>query len=304
MPTATDISNDALGSFGRMFFEDLAICCVNVFVLISGWFGIKASVKGFCNFIFQALFICTTAYLVAVVCGVATLNVRGILNCVLLREYWFVLAYIALYILSPILNVYIQNVTTKQLGYTVLLFYIFQTVYGWTEYAGFVTQGFSVFSFFGLYLLAQWLKQMQSKLYKFGLVLYLVSALLNVAAFYIAVVYMPDSRAWIMAVSYVNPFCILSAVGLLCYFATISGNWKNKAVNYIAGSAFAVYLLHANFALMPIFLEKAREIYQNNDGIQYFALIFLFLVAVFAISVLWDQPRRWLWIMIAKKINK
>ena len=40
----------------RMLFESLAIVCVNVFVLISGWFGIRPKWKSVTNFLFQVFF--------------------------------------------------------------------------------------------------------------------------------------------------------------------------------------------------------------------------------------------------------
>ncbi len=35
---------------GRVLCQSLCIVAVNVFVMISGWFGIKPSMRGFCNF--------------------------------------------------------------------------------------------------------------------------------------------------------------------------------------------------------------------------------------------------------------
>ena len=40
-PTQTDISNSFLYSFSRSGIEAISAICVNVFVLISGWFGIR-----------------------------------------------------------------------------------------------------------------------------------------------------------------------------------------------------------------------------------------------------------------------
>lgn len=43
---ASVVHNLGMQDFVRTFFECLCIVGVNVFVLISGWFGIKPSVKG------------------------------------------------------------------------------------------------------------------------------------------------------------------------------------------------------------------------------------------------------------------
>ena len=55
-PSSQDIATSPLQSFLRMFAEYVCIVGVNVFVLISGWFGINYKLKGLCNFLFQSLF--------------------------------------------------------------------------------------------------------------------------------------------------------------------------------------------------------------------------------------------------------
>ena len=48
-----DIQSDLFGSFVKSFTEALCIICVNVFVLISGWFGIRPTLKGAMSLLFQ-----------------------------------------------------------------------------------------------------------------------------------------------------------------------------------------------------------------------------------------------------------
>jgi surface polysaccharide O-acyltransferase-like enzyme len=42
-----------LDSFVKAFAEQLCIICVNVFILISGWFGIRPSLKGVASFLYR-----------------------------------------------------------------------------------------------------------------------------------------------------------------------------------------------------------------------------------------------------------
>ena len=55
-PDVNLVHQEPLFAFGQYFFEALSIGCVDLFVLLSGWFGIKPKWSGFCNFIFQCLF--------------------------------------------------------------------------------------------------------------------------------------------------------------------------------------------------------------------------------------------------------
>lgn len=54
--TPQDIRAFSLDSVLKVFFEAISINCVDIFVLISGWFGIRASFKGGCKFLFQCFF--------------------------------------------------------------------------------------------------------------------------------------------------------------------------------------------------------------------------------------------------------
>lgn len=91
--------------------ESLCIVAVNVFVMISGWFGIKPSIKGLCNFMWQVVY-CMTLLVVA---GNIFFNVPITFKslCSIVGLYagggWFVASYIGLYILSPVLNAYVEN---------------------------------------------------------------------------------------------------------------------------------------------------------------------------------------------------
>ena len=123
-PDANLIKTEPLFSFGQLFFESLSIVCVNVFVLISGWFGLRPKLKGFCNFIFQCLFFSLGIYLF-VCLFIDEFSIKGIAECFFLTEaYWFIKAYVGLYLLSPLLNLFVETVDRKTLLRFIFFFYL------------------------------------------------------------------------------------------------------------------------------------------------------------------------------------
>lgn len=168
-PQLSDFSLAPISSSLRVFFQSMAIVAVNTFVFISGWFGIRVSIKGFCGFLFQCLFFTVGTYILALSTGLASLSGAGISQCLMLStNVWFVKAYIALYILSPVLNVFIERTDKRKIEYVLLAFFIFQSIYGWYGSAKFVEQGYSCFSFIGIYLLAAYVKRYGTIIYKSG----------------------------------------------------------------------------------------------------------------------------------------
>ena len=100
-PTTAQYQSNPMSSMTRIFFEVIAIMSVNIFVLISGWFAIKPSVKGFCNFIFQCAYFLIGIYAVLLILGIQQLSLDGLRDMLLLtKNHWFVKAYIGLYILT------------------------------------------------------------------------------------------------------------------------------------------------------------------------------------------------------------
>lgn len=298
-PTPETFHQSPASSTGLLFFQSLSIGCVNMFVLLSGWFGIRPKVKSFFNFVFQCLFFLIGIYLVCLASGLAELSLRGIAACfVLLKWNWFIKAYIGLYILAPVLNAYVEHSSRSQLGWTLVCFYLFQTIYAWVANAAeFFMTGYSTLSFIGLYLLARYVRCYPSRLtslpahYDFLIFAFIVvfQTLLAFGSLYVGVSF-PIGRIY----NYVSPLVIISSVYLLLGFSKMQ--FASKWVNWVAASSFAVFLLHTNPNLcLPYFCPMVRWIYANADGLPCLLYLFLFLSAVFVVAILVDQVRIKLW---------
>lgn len=106
-------------------------------------------------------------HFIAIGLGMTIFSIQRIANNMLLflvHGNWFFVSYLALYMLAPIMNAYIEKVETRQLGWMVLAFYSFQTLFGWIfknciEFS----QGLTFVSFMGLYLLGAYLKRSDLK---------------------------------------------------------------------------------------------------------------------------------------------
>lgn len=299
IPTQEECLTKILPSLSRFFFEALSIVCVDVFVLISGWFGIRPNTKKMSSFIFQCFFFLGGLYLVSIFVGFGELNGQGILGCFgLLNWNWFIKAYIGLCIIAPILNKFISESTEKQLRIILIWFYIFQTIYGWLfSAAQFIEQGYSVFSFVGLYLLAQYTRKYciekinNVSTYKFVLIFTSI-VILNTLWGYISI--LKGIPFFSCIFNYISPLVILASVTLLLLFQKIK--FQNKIVNWIAASSFAVFLFHVAPATNMVFFKNTCiYIYNYFNGPTCIAGIFLFLTIVFCCAILLDQLRILVW---------
>lgn len=298
-PTAADFADAPLPATTRVFFESLSIGCVNMFVLLSGWFGIHPKFRSFFNFIFQCLFFLCGIYLFCLVIGWTTLSVEGIAGCfVLLKWNWFIKAYIGLYILAPVLNVFVEKTGEKELRWFLISFYLFQTIYSWCSGAAeFFLSGYSTMSFIGLYMLARYVRLYPNKLTKqsqwsdlsvfFGLVA-LQTMLISM------VTYIDIPLLSGRLINYINPIVIIEAIYLLLFFSKIS--FQSNLVNFIGASSFAVFLLHTNPNLCrPYFIPFVQNIYEQYEGVTCLGVMLLFLLVVFITAIVIDQIRLFCW---------
>lgn len=291
----------------RYAWETLSVVCVNVFVLISGWFGIRPSARSFGKFIFQVLFFSLGVYGVGAALGLVENSPSAWVDMLLCRHglYWFIPAYILLYLLAPVLNAYLSHASRKQVATTLVVFYAFQWIYGFAfDEEPVFKFGYSAMSFVGLYLLAQYLRQywaeQAARKRLLCLVVYLLCAVV-LAGLGFAAAYFDVNGGQIHVIAYNNPIVVLESAALLLLFTGF--RFRSKTVNFISASAFSVFLLHLNpFFYFQVFKPAISAFGRDYPAVEAFFLIAAFLIAVFALAVLLDRIRIFIWKPIEKRL--
>ena len=107
--------------------------------------------------------------------------------------------------------------------------------------------------------------------------------------------------------AYTSPFIIAAAVSLLLCFSRLK--FENKFVNWVACSAFAVYLFHVNPVIFPHFKQAARALSHSLNPFAYTVSAFLLAAAFFLACAAFDRIRMGCWratcsLFLDKAINK
>ncbi len=264
-PTYAQFVASPLDVWTRMAVEVLGIVAVDVFVLISGWFGIRASVRGFCRYLFTCMFFCLG---VNVVCSLHPALQADSLRMIYDRMElnWFVKAYMLLYILAPVLNAFVTTASRRTQERVLIGFFAVQTLFGWmTGSAGYFVQGYSPLAFVGLYLLARYVAIFRPRWSRGGaktwFALYIgISAVQSI----IGIVAMRIGVALDRLISYINPLVIAASLALLLGFREL--HFRSRQVNWLARSSFAVFLLHTHPALVGWYKQIVVYIYNVYSG--------------------------------------
>lgn len=217
MPSPVEIETDTLSSFIRILFMSIAIGGVNIFVLISGWFGVRANYRGLAKLLFQFFFLLWGIYIVAVLCGETTFDSQGIrISMGLTQEYWFVMGYLGLYILSPALNAFVEKVNKRLFQMFLITFYIYQCYYCWITGVVNYFGGYSIIFFCGLYLTARYFRLYPSgRLNRLSLLVYIaITCFISI----IVVLSVWKFGNAMKMLRYDNPLIILSSMALIIVF--------------------------------------------------------------------------------------
>ena len=298
-PTRGNISVSLDISFLRALSEALSVVCVNAFILISGWYGIKVREKRFAELIFQVLFVSIVIYMVMRIIGqIRPMNVNEWVELLLIKHkgYWFVKAYIILYMFTPVLNTFVDNVSQKQLKTFLITFFVIQVIYGFYHYGGWYAGGYSPLSFMGLYLLARYMRSYSNVYTQFNkytdLSLYLVISVFT-AICSLAFTYQFDKGGTVLFL-YSSPLVILGSVFFFLFFTKLS--FYSKILNWVAASCFAVYLVHNSpYIFYPYYINVIKQWYETETRLFFLLYTIGLMAAFFVFSILFDKVTIMVW---------
>ena len=293
-PNRNDILTAPFSSFWRVFSEQLCIVGVNVFVLISGWFGIKPSTKGLCSIVFQVLFWGILIFLLGIGFKLDIPYNETAKVFWFGSYYWFIIAYVVLYILSPVLNAFIEKASPKQFITVLIGSFSSEFIYGWIVFSEEYNQGYTVVSFISLYLLARFIRLYSTKLKSTKAhTCILLYGLFSLIPAFVSFVGIKNGWKTLHPIYYSSPFVISAAVFFFLFFSKLS--FKSKAVNWMACSTFSVYLIHLHPIVFPYFLKATQYLSGVLSTFSYTCTILILAITLLLTCVVFDKLRIIIW---------
>ena len=306
-PDIAQIGSNPCASWLSYWVEAFAIVCVDLFVLLSGYFGIVWRFKSLGAYLFQVLFfaagICLAYYAAVRIPPPLTL-----LSPSSWPGYWFAVHYFLLYLIAPVLNLLVDRCSRRGLQILLLLFFLVQTYCWYTDDLLFLFKnGYSVVSFVGLYLFARYIRLYAprwSRNRRGGyLAVYAASAAFTVGCVWLSS-RLVDTDIFVSAIGkffdYNAPIVIVGTVALFLFFTKIEMR-PHPGINRIAASAFAVYLLHCHPLLLPCYtglIVSLRE--QVANPVFFVVMTMCALALVFTVATGIDRIRILLWQFVCR----
>lgn len=307
---AVSLADDfSAGNVIFWFIKAICIVAVNVYVLISGYFLLEAKwkISRLVKLWFQTMFYSIGVPLVCLFLGAGEVRQWGrydwinVLFPVQMEHYWFVTAYVILYLLVPLLGEGVKHLTQKQhklvIAGLLLVFSVPKTIlpigiptdrYGY-DFGWFVTL-FMIAAYLRLYPVPMLRKKSTSLMIYLGAVcgiwgISVVCAVLSRKDLPFA--YMMD-----MAYCYNHLLVLIASVAFFSLFKeiSISEGKISKVICKVSKYTLGVYLLHENIAVRDKWqfwagVEGVRE------GMGIFPHMLITIAAVFIAGVMVDYVR-------------
>jgi len=303
--------------------EALCIVSVNVYVLISGYFGFQK--QGFSLFKVMELWLEILFYSVAIggiclltgVISLETINIYTVteyLFPVLTEQYWFGTAFILLLLFMPFLNAGIRELSQKQFAQILVILLVLNSISKTflPIYLPLDKYGYDVIWFVCVYLVGAYIGRFGfiklKKAWHFAL-LYLLSVggILFMEIIFRTVFERTGKLEPLLGTSfqYNQILCLTGALGLLGLFGflKIKEGKVASVINKIAGATFGVYLIHEHKDiryLWPSWFHTG----ELTGVIGLFIHWILTILCVFFVCAMLDLIRQFLSYRILKNFHK
>jgi surface polysaccharide O-acyltransferase-like enzyme len=264
---------------------------VNLFLLITGYFGINFSWKNFSSLFVKCLFYSLVIYLIAVFIGFKTFTLSDLLRRFLFfcrrDPWWFIESYFYLFFLSPLLNICIANMNRITYTKVLALLLFFNCIIGGLFRGSINVTGFTVSQFILIYFIGGYIKRHvdfnkypRKLVRKYSLFTFFAAMTISYIINHLII------ELWR---GYVNPFNIIGAVSIFILFSTF--DFKSKVVNYVAGSALAVYLIQDESTIMRGFFQNLLLKVGDKYPVflLYVPITVFFAIFIFMICILIDK---------------
>lgn len=284
VPDAFDFSSPSYFRIVQMVISALTCICVNMFIIISGYFGIKLRLSSIFKLCFYLAVIYVPFYLVQSIIGDG-FNTRSFISkfFVISNAGYFIQCYFVLMILSPVLNSFIDKFGKSSLKW-VILFWVLEIWFGYVRNidAFGYNHGYSVIHFVLIYMIARCIRLYRNEILRVKPILW-VAGYLVATVFIICCYLLGLKNNW----DYSNPIVVISSICTFLPF--LYRNFYSKTINWIAGGTLAVYIIQVTTPAKEFLIRIDNKLLASNSYIMYLILVFLVIIITFLFSVLYGK---------------
>lgn len=264
---------------------------VSLFILISGFYGIKSSVKKIFKLEMMIIIYSVLSYLVTSHIGEG-FSVKELVRAflpVFSRKYWFMSAYMIILLFGNYINAIVDFTRQEIFEKLLLLMFIVFSVIPTITFVSITEEG--IFNMLFMYLVGRWIRKyfIKRKSDKFYVGLLVMLLIIAFGINYItASVVNRGELFYIPFAKNSSLFIVFTSIIIFIIISQERFKFSNKIINRMAGNVLAAYLFE--YAVRCV-LSKYIDIYVYKGTWYYIFILILYALVVAAICVLIEMIR-------------
>ena len=218
-------------------------------------------------------------------------------------QYWYMRTYIGLFLLSPIINKYL-DACTKRSRFALLISLLFIATWGGISYGDpSLYAGKNIINFMLFYAIGDTFRRYNYQISKISIRLllpaYLLLNILLVGTFSISSNSSLSQAIYRLSYQYCSPILLINSILVFFIFTKIS--FTSSIINYAAKSVLATYLIHCNNVIFstviaPIVILLFNE---GNPFLNFLGLLML-TISIYLVCLIVDKSLAPVWILTEK----
>lgn len=225
--------------------------------------------------------------------GFVNFNIKDTIKSffpVITGNYWFVSAYIGMYILVPYMNKLIANLNRR--NYRQLMFILFSVLPYIKNTSVNIDSGTVVYLIY-IYFIGEYIRKYSNEFDRSKNKFYILAFLLSIFAMIVSIAILDlfNYKSWDIFIVTRSPFQIVAGTSLFLIMKNINISY-NKIINYVAASTFAVYLLHCQLIFLPVLWNEWIKAQKYQNVAYTFLYEIVIACGIYVIATLIDCIRR------------
>lgn len=275
----------------RVLIQNISCLGVDIFVLISGFYGIRPKVKSIVNLFTLLLFFYVGCYCWDCYLGNDTFTFAGLManTAAFSRENWFINSYIFLMLLSPLVNAFVDKESPKTIALYIVIFAVLTLYFGCyrSNPYWYYNWGYSVTMMLNVYLVGKILGKCKEQLRSVKYVYLVFIFVFLIGLMSVVRLISSNEEVWL---HYGSPLTICASCTCFLLFYRLP-TFHSGIVNWIGKSCLACFILHVCNPVFDWLVQKDILYFTSYSFPIYCIKISVAILGVFVAAILLDKVR-------------
>ncbi len=286
--------------FNKLILQNVTLgnLGVDIFILISGYLIVKSkfNAKKVIKLIFQVMFYSILFYIIFIIVGFQKISIIQTIKSMfptIFKMYWFFTAYIILYILSPYINIFLNQISKRThqvfIVTMIVIWSIIPTFTNSDMYGNVLCQ------FIMMYTIGAYIRLYNDDILKINKKILIILSILCISLLIFSTIildFINKDTSTIYFYSRTSILIIVLAINIFIMFLKLNIPYNNF-INMLGSCTFGIYLIHDNtYVRNFLWIQFFKNInYSNSNWLIMHMIISVIMVYVICFIIEYTRKK-------------